>query len=278
MMLEGLRDVVAQIALIVAVTALLASLLGWILGRASGKRRAEKSAAAITPSRLTRAPARSHSPRHAIEATEDASVPVAEDVLAPVPSRPIVDVTEPVDALVFFDAAARQHVQPSSHVENPVVEPVATDTLAEPADDGGDEDEDTDPDRTVLRPAPGMTPAPGTPLYTPPPLTVVTSAPSESEPAAGLPASVQEVQELRRELRAKELELGKLEAGALSAWDRTVPHLEAQISALLDENAWLRRQIRDAEEHSAADTRTVERLRSLVAERDSLLAEIRAQS
>ena len=89
---------------------------------------------------------------------------------------------------------------------------------------------------------------------------------------------MQEVQELRRELRAKELELGKLEAGALSAWDRTVPALEVQISDLLDENASLRRQIREGEESSAADATTVQRLRSLVAERDSRLAEIRAQS
>jgi hypothetical protein len=34
------------------------------------------------------------------------------------------------------------------------------------------------------------------------------------------------VQELHRKLRAKDLELGRLEAGTLSAWDRTVPQLE----------------------------------------------------
>jgi hypothetical protein len=70
-MLDGLRYVIAQIALIVAVTALLASVLGWLLGRASGTRRAEKAAAASTASRLAPAPEQltpSSSPRHAMEA------------------------------------------------------------------------------------------------------------------------------------------------------------------------------------------------------------------
>jgi hypothetical protein len=222
-----------------------------------------------------------------MEAAEDVPAPVAEEILAPVAPTSNVDAAEPVEAPAFAEVAVPQNLEPSSPVEEPVIErvsepviepvsePVPMVILAEPADAAADEDEDRD--RTVLRPAPGLTSTSGTPLYAPPPFAVVTSMSSESRPTAGS-VSVQEIQELRRELRAKELELGKLEAGALSAWDRTVPHLEAQISTLLDENASLRRQIRDAEEHSDADARTVDRLRSLVAERDSRLAEIRAQS
>jgi septal ring factor EnvC (AmiA/AmiB activator) len=134
-----------------------------------------------------------------------------------------------------------------------------------------------DPDRTVLRPAPSWSAPSKTPQYAPPRFSVVASTLSETE-LVQRTASVQEVQELRRELRLKELELGKLEAGALSAWDRTVPHLEAQIIDLQEENAALRRTIREAEEHSDADAQTVERLRASIAERDARLAEIRAQS
>ena len=123
-----------------------------------------------------------------------------------------------------------------------------------------------------------MASATKTPQYAPPPFAAIAPAAGTDPVAAMRQASVHEVQELRRELRAKELELGKFEAGALSAWDRTVPLLEAQISDLTTENDALRRTIRDAEEHSDADARTVERLRTLVAERDTRLAEIRAQS
>lgn len=261
-MLEGLREVIAQIALIVAVAALLAGVLGWLLGRASGQRRAEQAAAARTASRLTHARVRTapaFSPLHAQEAVGDVPSPVAEEFLPAVSPILGVGVTEPDEAPL----------------------------LADPAD--ADVDGDEDPDRTVLRPAPGMRSPSGTPHYAPPRSTFVAARVSASGLSAARPASVEEgqelrsehhaeVQALRSELRVKELELGRLEAGALSAWDRTVPRLEARISDLLDENVSLRRQIRDAEEHSGADARTVERLRSLVAERDSRLAEIQAQS
>ena len=323
-MLDGLREVIAQIALIVAVVALLAGVLGWLLGNASGTRRAERAAAASRASRLTPAheqpslltpaheqPSRltpahvqaspSFLPRHAMRAAVHAPVPLEEGFAPIVPTSRIVDVARPPDAPVLAEAPVRQDLEPSRPVTEPVVEPVVepvpADTLDEfsgagaeassdaDPDEDPDANADEDPDRTVLRPAPSMTSASwspgmstsGTPLYAPPRFAVATSTLSDSGPTAGRPASMQEVQELRRELRAKELELGRLEAGVFSAWDRTVPHLETQISALLNENASLRRQIRDADEHSAADAKTVERLSSLVAERDCRLAEIRAQ-
>jgi regulator of replication initiation timing len=57
-----------------------------------------------------------------------------------------------------------------------------------------------------------------------------------------------------------------------------VPQLEDQIDTLLGENDTLRRRIREAEEHSDAGTLTVDHLRALVAERDTRIAELRAQA
>jgi chromosome segregation ATPase len=85
------------------------------------------------------------------------------------------------------------------------------------------------------------------------------------------------VQQLRAQLRNRDLEIGRIEAGALSAWDRMVPQLQQQIDDLLAENDTLRRGIREAEEHSDVDAATVDHLRELVAERDTKIAELRAQ-
>ncbi len=57
LMLDGLQYVIAQIAVIVAVAAILAGILGWLVGRASGKRRAAKALASTQVSRLQPAPA-----------------------------------------------------------------------------------------------------------------------------------------------------------------------------------------------------------------------------
>ena len=281
-MLDGLQYVIAQIAAIVTLAAVLAGLLGWVVGRGSGKRRAEKALASAPASRLQPAP--------------PVTAPVTPEVVAPI--APIVEAAPQVPVA---EAAPVETIDPSSEVELPELpswspnEPISTEIAApvvEPAQptdyapthayvdsadtDDDDDDDDPDPDRTVLRPAPSFGSA--TTPYVPPRFSVVTSTLSEKELNGAVPASVQEVQELRREVRAKELELGKLEAGALSAWDRTVPRLESQIVELQDENAALRRQLRDAEEHSDADAQTVERLRTSVAERDARLAELRAQS
>jgi len=44
-MLDGFQYVLAQIGFVVAVTALLVGVLGWLIGRSNGRRRAEKAAA-----------------------------------------------------------------------------------------------------------------------------------------------------------------------------------------------------------------------------------------
>jgi hypothetical protein len=89
--------------------------------------------------------------------------------------------------------------------------------------------------------------------------------------------TVEEVQFLRQELRKRDLEIGRIEAGALSAWDRMVPQLEQQIEDLMAESDSLRRRLREAEEHSDADALSIDHLRALVAGRDTKIAELRAQ-
>jgi hypothetical protein len=86
----------------------------------------------------------------------------------------------------------------------------------------------------------------------------------------------EDVLQLRQELRNRDLELGRLEAGALSAWDRMLPQFQDQIKALLSENDQLQRRMRAAEEHSDADALTLDHLRAMVAERDLRIAELRA--
>jgi hypothetical protein len=89
--------------------------------------------------------------------------------------------------------------------------------------------------------------------------------------------TVAEVQFLRQELRRRDLEIGRIEAVALSAWDRMVPLLEQQIEVLVSESDSLRRRLREAEEHSEADALSIHHLRALVADRDTKIAELRAQ-
>ncbi len=279
---DGMQDVIAQIALIVTAAAVLTGILGWLVGSASGKRRAAKALASTSASRPQPAAAPTAAPSPAVF---EATAPVIEAV----PVAAATDASAPADPEpMAFAPFAPEPVAPAyALVAEPVAAPIAyvpTHAFTEPSDsyldeeyeEDDDDDDDPDPDRTVLRPAPSFGSA--TTAYVPARFSVVTPTLSEPEPTTVVPASVQEIQELLREVRAKELELGALEAGALSAWDRTVPALEAKISALQDENDSLRRQIREADERSDADARTVERLRSLVAERDSRLAEIRAQS
>jgi len=195
-MLDGFQYVLAQIGFVVAVTALLAGVLGWLIGRSNGRRRAEKAAA------------------------QSAS------------ARPVV--------------------------------------AEEPA-----------PDRTVIR-MPPTSGGSGTTLYLPATAVDTYFAPVAS-PAPTVEASsvrvvtFEEVQFLRQELRKRDLEIGRIEAGALSAWDRMVPQLEQQIEDLMAESDSLRRRLREAEEHSDADALSIDHLRALVAGRDTKIAELRAQ-
>jgi hypothetical protein len=255
-MLDGFQYALAQIGVVVAITALLGGVLGWLIGHGS-RRRTEKAfeqaVAAITrtvPETSPFAPTSTST-----DAVDTSRAEPAEDD-APANIAPL-----PVTAFPPYGATLIDHV-PSQEVE--------------------------DPDATVIRPAS----IPKTPLYVPrtpvissvPPAQPTsvsrerTVAPTVSRERTVAPTSASEdVLQLRQELRNRDLELGRLEAGALSAWDRMLPQLQDQIKTLLSENDQLQRRMRAAEEHSDADALTLDHLRAMVAERDLRIAELRAQ-
>jgi len=251
-MLDGFQYVLAQIGVVVAITALLAGLLGWLIGRGS-RRRTEKSfERAIAAIGRPELEASAFAPTSVPDAATASDDPAAENVPDP-------------DA-VADDAAAEEPLAQRRPYGAMLIEHVPLHEIS-------------DPDSTVIRPA-------SSPKTTPyiPPGSVITSAPGgppagPNRPRTGAQLSTAEdVQQLRQELRNRDLEIGRIEAGALSAWDRTVPQLERQIDALLAENDALRRKIRQAEEHSDVDAATVDHLRTLVADRDTKIAELRAQA
>jgi hypothetical protein len=234
-MLDGFQYVLVQIGFVVVVTALLAGVLGWLIGRSNGRRRAEKAA------------------------TQSAS------------ARPVV-VEEPAPDTTVAEVAPT-HGSPEP-AEEPLIDHVPLHAIEDP-------DRNEDPDRTVIR-MPPTSGGSGTTRYLPPTAVDTYFAPVAS-PAPTVEGSsvrvvtVEEVQFLRQELRKRDLEIGRIEAGALSAWDRMVPQLEQQIEDLMAESDNLRRRLREAEEHSDADALSIDHLRTLVAGRDTKIAELRAQ-
>jgi hypothetical protein len=250
-MLDGFQYVLAQIGVVVAITALLAGVLGWLIGRGSRRRteRAfERAIAAVVGTDQVASPFAP--PSTVLDAGTEAEEPSGEADPSPEPAEDVAEAPlaqrQPYGAMVIEHAPLH---------------------------------EIADLDATVIRPAPG----PKTTPYLPP-SAVITSAPIAADVAPRRARAVaqtstsEDVQQLRQELRNRDLELGRIEAGALSAWDRMVPQLEDQIDTLLGENDTLRRRIREAEEHSDADTVTVDHLRALVAERDTRIAELRVQA
>lgn len=249
-MLDGFQYVLAQIGVVVAITALLAGVLGWLVGHGS-RRRTEKAferavAAIARPESETSPFAPTPSPEDVVDQREALAArtdpedhpPAEVDPLALGPGQP-------------YGVQLIQHAP--LHVSD-------------------------DPDATVIRPAPG----PMTTPYAPP--AVISSVPAgpggvpdRVSTTAQAPTS-EDVLQLRQELRDRDLELGRIEAGALSAWDRVVPRLEEQIAALTSEIDALARRARAAEERLDADALLVDHLRALVASRDTTIAELRAQS
>lgn len=240
-MLDGFQYVLVQIGFVVAATALLAGVLGWLIGRSNGRRRAEKAAA------------------------QSAS------------ARPVV-VEEPAPDTAVAEVAPTAEVVPTHASPEPATEPLIDHVPLHAIEDP---DRNEDPDRTVIR-MPPTSGGSGTTLYLPPTAVDTYFAPVAS-PAPTVEGSsvrvvtVEEVQFLRQELRKRDLEIGRIEAGALSAWDRMVPQLEQQIEDLMAESDSLRRRLREAEEHSDADALSIDHLRALVAGRDTKIAELRAQ-
>jgi hypothetical protein len=234
-MLDGFQYVLVQIGFVVAVTALLAGVFGWLIGRSNGRRRAEKAAAQSASARPV----------------------VAEE---PAPDTTVAEVVP-------------THASPEPATE-PLIDHVPLHAIEDP-------DRNEDPDRTVIR-MPPTSGGSGTTRYLPPTAVDTYFAPVAS-PAPTVEVSsvrvvtVEEVQFLRQELRKRDLEIGRIEAGALSAWDRMVPQLEQQIEDLTAESNSLRRRLREAEEHSDADALSIDHLRALVAGRDTKIAELRVQ-
>jgi len=265
-MLDGFQYVFVQIGFVVAVTALLAGVLGWLICRVSGRRRAAKAAA---PSALAR-PAVIEEPA---PDTEDAEVAPTHAT-----SEPAV-IEEPAPDTEDAEVAPT-HATPDAASE-PLTGYVPMHAIEDP-DPNEDAWRNDDPGRTVIR----MTPTsgrPGTTPFLPRSAVAMYSAPvaNTAPPVAAASArvvTVDEVQFLRQELRLRDLEIGRIEAAALSAWDRTVPQLEQQIEDLVAESHVLRRGLREARERSDADVLSIDHLRTLVAGRDTKIAELRAQS
>ena len=248
-MLDGFQYVLAEVG-VLAATALLAGVLGWLIGRGSRRRTEQAFEQAIAT--ISR-------PEH----DASAFAPTSTDAdTAEVSETPIAGVDP--EAGSGADVAAAPLAQRQPYGTTPI--------------DHVPLYENDDPDSTVIRPASG----PRTTPYLPP-ISVITSTPAGPTAAPSRPRTdvqvptSEDVQQLRQELRNRDLELGRIEAGALSAWDRMVPQLEQQIDSLTRENDALRRKIRDADEHSDADAIAVEHLRALVTDRDEKLAELRAQ-
>ena len=84
-------------------------------------------------------------------------------------------------------------------------------------------------------------------------------------------AAEQEVADLRRQLLAMERELARLEGGAVSAWDATVPHLEQRIEQLQHDNAELQSSLRHALDDLQASATEVGSLRHTLSEQRTLL-------
>jgi hypothetical protein len=250
-MLDGFQYVLAQIAVVVAITALLAGVLGWLIGHGSRRRTEKAFKQAVAAIARPEPGASPFAPTPTIaDAGADSETPPAEAAADP-------DVDE--------DAAAPPLAQRQPYGAALIEHVPLHDTV--------------DPEATIIRPA-------SNPKTTPylPPSAVISSTPIAPSAAVHRPRTnaqtptSEDVQQLRQELRDRDLELGRIEAGALSAWDRMVPHLEQQIEGLTQENDALRRRIREAEEHSGADSLTVDHLRALVADRDARIAELRAQA
>ena len=259
-MLDGFQYVFVQIGLVVAVTALLAGVLGWLIGRGSGRQRPEKAAA---PSALAR--------------------PVV--VEEPAPDAGVAEVAPPHAA---SEPAAEQQIAYVPQIaylpQHAIEDPTQTEDpdQTEDIDPNEDPDPSEDPGRTEIRMSP-TSGRPATTAYLPRTAVAMYSAPAASPASAVDAASVWvvtlgEVQFLRQELRQRDLEIGRIEAAALSAWDRTVPQLEQEIEDLMAERQILHRGLREARERSDADVLSIDRLRTLVAGRDTKIAELRAQS
>ena len=86
------------------------------------------------------------------------------------------------------------------------------------------------------------------------------------------------VAELEQLIAAKDREISMLEAGAVAAWDKTVPTLEWQIDSLREENSEMAAMLRKALDELESQSVQAEALRSALSERDRRLAGLDTRS
>jgi hypothetical protein len=94
---------------------------------------------------------------------------------------------------------------------------------------------------------------------------------NQPSPAGTLPDEPAEIADLKRQLLAMERELARLEGGAVSAWDATVPHLEQRIEQLQRDNADLQSALRRALDDLQTSAHEVGSLRHTLSEQRTLL-------
>lgn len=103
---------------------------------------------------------------------------------------------------------------------------------------------------------------------------VVATAPA-ADPDPEIAARVAELEQL---IAAKDREISMLEAGAVAAWDKTVPTLEWQIDSLREENSEMAAMLRKALDELESQSVQAEALRSALSERDRRLAGLDTRS
>ena len=276
-MLDGFQYVIGQIGVVLAITALLAALLGWFLGRGSRRRNEEaleRAIAAVTRP-ATDATAFAPSDTAATEDPQSATDDLEGDDEFPTHRLPYG--VAPIDRVPLHDGESGTVIRPASDAtdgtvlrprettvlraqdsttltlvgEGTVIRPADDGTVIRPADDGT---VIRPPDEgTVLRPVREGTvirPAAAPYDYG----TVIRSVPGVTQGGVdtGVP-SLEDRSSLRPDPRDPDIQIGAIEAAALAAWDRTVPTLEQQVRDLATQNDELRHMLREAQERLESD-------------------------
>ena len=115
-----------------------------------------------------------------------------------------------------------------------------------------------------------------------PPQETAPAAPAEpsfvKEPAMTEgPDQPAEVVALRDEVTRLQAEMSRLETSAVAAWDRTMPHLESQISELEQQVTELQIALRQSEGRLAVAAQHSEELQQAIAERDRRISALTSQ-
>ncbi len=239
---------------------ILAAALGWAVGffgfRGRGKNKQQQPAEVASGPQAPPAAAMPMSP--GAQAMPPAAPPAATPSLAPgSTSGPT-----PFPVPVAPPAGAPAQVPPP--VDAPPVDAPRTDTT---------EDED---DSTIIRPPGADLPTATTPVV---PARDAASVDAANE-ALGAPVATdvegltQQVEALQTQLRAQVDEMNRLEAGAVTAWDRTLPVLQGQIEQLEKEKNDALEQVVDLTNRLETEQARAERLQGALGDRDKRIAEL----